>query len=126
GEAVVDVEQDAGVDRVLDCLIADAGGAERGKVGGAHVGGDEGEFLEEAERRPQLRIERRRAPIRQYRRHQPVVLLFVSQGHRRSAASASSRRPNGAPSAAETVISKRASSEVAARCSAPRSSSVTR
>src|SRR2546425_1178002 len=41
GEAVVDVEQDAGVDRVLYPIIPDAGGAERGGVGGAPAGGRE-------------------------------------------------------------------------------------
>ena len=74
------------MDRVLYTIIADAGRAERGEIGGVHVGGREREFLEEAERRPQLRIERRRAPIRQYCRHQPVVLLFPSQGQRRDRA----------------------------------------
>src|SRR5438045_900755 len=55
---------------------------ERREVGGTHVGGREGELLEEAEGRAQLRVERRRAPVRQHGRDQPVVL----QGQRRDRA----------------------------------------
>ena len=86
GEAIVDVEQHARVDRVLNGIIADAGGAERGEVGRTHVGGREREFLEEAERRPQLRIERSRAPVCQHRRDQLVIPLFLLQGQRRDRA----------------------------------------
>ena len=82
GEAVVDVEQHARMDRVLYGFIAGPGRAERREVGGTHVGGREGELLEEAEGRAQLRVERRRAPVRQHGRDQPVVL----QGQRRDRA----------------------------------------
>src|SRR5437867_5003905 len=49
----------------------------------------------------------------------------TERGSPRRAASPRSSRPRAAPSAAETVTSKRASSEWPARCNAPRSSSVT-
>src|SRR2546430_9233695 len=60
---------------------------------------------------------------------QAVTMLDCAETHQRpsprSAASPRSSRPRAAPSAAETVTSQRASSELPARSSAPRSSSVT-
>jgi hypothetical protein len=91
GEPVVDVEQHADLDRILYGLIAHAGGAEWLHVRRPHLRRGERELLEEAERRSQLRIERRGAPIGQDRLDR-VVLLFVLQGQRRDrAVSASSK-----------------------------------
>ena len=86
GEPVVDVEQDADLDRVLNTLVAHAGGADWLQIDRPHVRRGEREFLEEPERRPQPGIERGGAPIRQHRCDQPVVLLFVFQGQRRDRA----------------------------------------
>src|SRR5207237_9649995 len=56
GETVVDIEEHARLDRVLDGFVAHARGAEWGQVGGAHLSGRERELLEEAERGAQLRV----------------------------------------------------------------------
>src|SRR5437899_4743930 len=45
GQPVVNVEQHAGVNRIFDGVIAHTGGAQRGHVGGTHLGGREREFL---------------------------------------------------------------------------------
>src|SRR3989442_1114857 len=154
GEAVVDVEQDAGVDRVLYPIIAEAGGAERGEDGGAPGGGGGGAPAKGggagvwgrrgqemgspagggALPRPSCLpppgeggggggggpdVERRPGGEDQAERGSG------GEDSPRSAASPRSSRPKAAPSAADTVTSKRTSSEVPARCSAPRSSSVT-
>src|SRR5256884_2318232 len=60
---------------------------------------------------------------------QAMTMFDCTEAHQsgsspRSAASPRSSRPSAAPSAAETVISKIASSELPARCRAVRSSSV--
>jgi len=86
GEAVVDVEQHAHLDRVLDGLIGHAGGAERTQIRRPHVRRRERELLEEAEGGTQLRIGGRGAPIGQDRLDQLVVLVFVLQGQRRDRA----------------------------------------
>jgi len=87
GEAVVDVEQHANLDRIFYGLIAHAGGAEWFHVRRPHVRRGERELLEEAEGGTQLRIERRGAPIRQDRfDNQLVSFVFVFQGQRRDRA----------------------------------------
>jgi hypothetical protein len=86
GEAVVDVEQHADLDRILYGLIAHAGGAEWFQIRRPDVRRGERELLEEAERRAQLRIDRRGAPIGQDRCDQRGVFLFVFEGQRRDRA----------------------------------------
>ena len=76
GEPVVDVEQDADLDRVLNTLVAHAGGADWLQIDRPHVRRGEREFLEETERGPDLGIDRRAAPIGQHRLDQ----LLVFQG----------------------------------------------
>src|SRR5437867_4618322 len=68
-EAVIDVEEHADLDRVLGSRIAHAGGTERLQIGRPHVRWGEREPLEKTEGGPDLRIDRRRAPIGQHRLH---------------------------------------------------------
>src|SRR5512145_817854 len=216
--SVINIEQRADVDCVFDGLVADAGGAQRGDVGRAHVVRMERQFLEEAERRAQFGIEGRGAPIVHDRAYEPIIvqsqrrdrgvrlrsedalvefgcergeelpfahaplrraaqhglrpfahrpspelgavqdrfddvgdpaaaehadepelepflesmsMLYAGEAHQsgsapRSAATPRSSRWSAAPTAAATVISKSASSEYPARCSAWTSPSVTR
>ena len=86
GEAVVDVEQHAHLDRILHGLIGHAGGAERFQIRRPHIGRRERELLEEAQGGTQLRIGRSGAPIAQDRLDQLGVLVFVFQGQRRDRA----------------------------------------
>jgi len=74
GEPVVDVEERAHVDRVFDGFIRQTGGSQGRDIGGSHLVGVEGEFLEKPERRAQLRVEWRRAPIVDDRLYEPLIL----------------------------------------------------
>ena len=79
GEPVVDVEERANVDRVLDRRIGKSHRAERSDIGGAHLFRPQRQFFEKAERRAQLRVERRAAPVIDHCFDEPVIL----QGQRR-------------------------------------------
>src|SRR2546426_513201 len=139
GEPVVEVEQHADLDRVLNALIAHAGGAEWLHIGRPHVRLGPGAHRAAEEFRPvkeRLHYVRHTAPAHQgdedelQALRQAMAVLHRAESHYsgsspRSAASPRSSRPSAAPSAAATVTSKRASSELPERCSAAMSPSVT-
>ena len=82
GKPVVDVEQGADVDRVLDGVIRKTSGTQGRDIGGTHVVRPQRELLEEPKRRAQLRVDRRGAPVGQDCLYDFVIL----EGQRRDRA----------------------------------------